>query len=131
MQTDFPEGESATLKLTLASPKTFTLALRRPSWAGEGYSIQVNGGTVRDLPPPGAYAELKRRWRNQDTVQVRLPKALRSEPLPDNPRRVALMWGPLVLAGDLGPEQQGGRRREDASVSESEAFAPPIPHPLV
>ena len=31
-----------------------------------------------------------------------LPKALRLEPLPDNPRRAAIMWGPLVLAGDLG-----------------------------
>ncbi len=33
-----------------------------------------------------------------------LPKTLHEEPLPDNPRRVALLWGPLVLAGDQGPE---------------------------
>ena len=30
MDTNFPEGESATLKLTLKAPKQFTLALRRP-----------------------------------------------------------------------------------------------------
>jgi len=34
---------------------------------------------------------------------------LRLEPLPDNPRRVAILWGPLVLAGDLGPEEDRPR----------------------
>jgi len=38
------------------------------------------------------------------------------EPLPDNVRRVALMWGPLVLAGDLGPEQR--RRRGNSAAPE-------------
>jgi hypothetical protein len=31
-----------------------------------------------------------------------MPKALRLEPTPDMPRRVAILWGPLVLAGNLG-----------------------------
>jgi hypothetical protein len=39
---------------------------------------------------------------------------LRLEALSDNPRRVAVLWGPLVLAGDLGPEE---RRRSRASAS--------------
>ena len=116
MQTDFPEGESVTLKLGLTAAKTFTLALRRPSWAGEGFSVRVNGKAAKDLPPPGTYVELKRKWRNTDTVQVRLPKTLRSEPLPDNPRRVALLWGPLVLAGDLGPEERRGGLAESVPV---------------
>jgi uncharacterized protein len=104
MQTDFPEGENATLKIILNWRKKFTLALRRPSWAGEGFSVRVNGEPVKDLPPPGAYVELARTWKTGDTVQLTLPKQLHAEPLPDNPRRVAILWGPLVLAGDLGPE---------------------------
>ena len=129
MDTDFPEGESATLKLTLESPKEFVLALRRPAWAGVGFSIKVNGQAVsedeidplhdvpesgrqvadRRLQKSGSYVELKRTWKTGDTVELILPKKLRLEPLPDNPRRVAIMWGPLVLAGDLGPEEQGRR----------------------
>ena len=129
MDTDFPEGESATLKLTLESPKEFVLALRRPAWAGVGFSIKVNGQAVsedeidplhdvpesgrqvadRQLQKSGSYVELKRTWKTGDTVELILPKKLRLEPLPDNPRRVAIMWGPLVLAGDLGPEEQGRR----------------------
>jgi len=104
VDTGFPEGESASLKLTLQSPRLFTLALRRPAWAGEGFAVKVDGEEVKDLPKPGAYVALKRTWKTGDTVELVLPKALRLEPLPDNPRRVAIMWGPLVLAGDLGPE---------------------------
>jgi uncharacterized protein len=113
LETSFPEGESASLKFTLASPKKFTLALRRPSWAGENFSVKVNGKAVAKLPPPGSFVEIKRTWKSGDTVALVLPKQLHEEPLPDNPRRVALMWGPLVLAGDLGPEQ--GRRRRGQS----------------
>jgi DUF1680 family protein len=45
-ETDFPEGESASLKFTLKAPKQFTLALRRPSWAGDGFTVKVNGQAV-------------------------------------------------------------------------------------
>jgi hypothetical protein len=62
--------------------------------------------------------ELKRTWNSGDTVELTLPKTLRLEPLPDNPRRVAILWGPLVLAGDLGPEVQRrrGPRSEQPTV---------------
>ncbi len=128
METDFPEGETATLKFTTAGPKEFTVALRRPYWVGTNFSVKINGEAVaaellaapreitgrRAGPMPatkiGSYVSLKRTWNNGDTISVLLPKTLRLEPIPDNPRRVALMWGPLVLAGDLGPEPEDGRR---------------------
>jgi DUF1680 family protein len=106
METTFPEGESATLRLMLAKSKTFTLALRRPSWAGEGFAVRVNGKGVESLSQSGSYIELKRSWKNGDTVSLVLPKSLHLEGMPDNKNRAALMWGPLVLAGDLGPERE-------------------------
>ena len=104
MSTTFPEGDAATLNLTLQRPKSFTLALRRPSWARDGFAVKVNGKTVERLPRPGSYVELKRTWKTGDSVSLVLPKTLHVEGLADNQRRAALMWGPLVLAGDLGPE---------------------------
>ncbi len=130
MDTNFPEGDSATLKLTLDSPSEFTLALRKPYWAGDGFTLKVNGEAVpeniidpyRDVPesgrrvehgigPVSSYVELKRIWKSGDTVELSLPKTLRLEPTPDNPRVAAIMWGPVVLAGDLGPEQERARGR--------------------
>jgi uncharacterized protein len=107
MDTSFPEGDSATLKISLQKPKQFTLALRHPGWAQAGFAVKINGKAVNDQSKPGSYVELKRAWKDGDTVTLVLPKTLRVEPTPDNPQRVALMWGPLVLAGDLGPERRG------------------------
>jgi uncharacterized protein len=102
--TDFPLGASALVKIRTKTPKQFTLALRRPYWAGDGFSVKVNGQLVKDLPPADFYVKINRVWRQGDTVELNLPKVLRTEPLPDNSGRMAFMWGPLVLAGDLGPD---------------------------
>ncbi len=130
VNTDFPEGESVIITVTLQSPKELILALRRPYWVGDGFIVLVNGEAVpediidpyRDVPESGrpvagrvgvdsrgAYVELKRTWKTGDKVEVTLPKTLRVEPTPDNPEVAALMWGPLVLAADLGPERARGR----------------------
>jgi DUF1680 family protein len=108
LATDFPEGESAKLSLTLQRPKPFTLLLRRPSWAEDGFQVKVNQAMYKNAAKPGAYVEIKRTWKTGDTIELVLPKTLRLDGLPDNKNRAALMWGPLVLAGDLGPERRGG-----------------------
>jgi DUF1680 family protein len=105
MATTFPDGDAATLSFDVVAPKTFTLLLRRPSWAGDGFNVKVNGAFVTALPKPGAYAELKRTWKSGDTVSLVLPKRLRVERLADDSTRAAIMWGPLMLAGDLGADR--------------------------
>src|SRR5205814_2381455 len=106
MSTDFPAGQSASLQITSDTPRKFTLALRRPYWAGTGFSVKVNGELLTNLPKADSYVEINRTWKKEDKVELVLPKTLRTEPLPDNPNRLALMWGPLVLAGDLGEERK-------------------------
>jgi DUF1680 family protein len=108
MDTTFPAGDTASIKLEPRSSKQLVLAVRRPDWAGEGFSVKVNGEAVKDLPKPGNYVEIKRTWKKGDTVDLVLPKVLHGEPLVDNPDRMSLMWGPLVLAGDLGTRGGGG-----------------------
>jgi len=137
MDTGFPEGETAKLVFGLTAPREFTLALRRPYWAGDGFAVKLNGERQNvDRETAGgrgqygyayrvsSYVELKRTWRTGDMVEVTLPKSLGLEPLPDNPRRASVMWGPLVLAGDLGPE----RARER---TEGEAIEPPPKVPVL
>src|SRR5437763_1927318 len=137
MDTGFPEGETAKLVFGLTAPREFTLALRRPYWAGDGFAVKLNGEKQKvDRESAGdrgqygyayrvsSYVELKRTWRTGDTVEVTLPKSLGLEPVPDNPRRASVMWGPLVLAGDLGPE----RARER---TEGEAIEPPPKVPVL
>jgi DUF1680 family protein len=37
-------------------------------------------------------------------VELELPMRLTSEALPDDPTQQAFLYGPIVLAGDLGPQ---------------------------
>jgi uncharacterized protein len=131
MSTALPEGDSASLVLTLDAPRAFTLALRRPSWAGEGFSAKVNGTVVRRVSAPGSYVEIARTWRTGDRVDLVLPKSLHLEPLPDNASRVAIMWGPLVLAGDLGPVPARNRPRNDEEEEDLPGTARPAVPVLV
>jgi len=119
--TDFPIGSSASVKIHSKASKQFMLALRRPYWAGEGFSVKVNGQALKEVPPAGSYVKIDRVWKDGDTVQLTLPKKLRTELLPDNPTRMALMWGPLVLAGDLGSEV-----RQDDEENMPAASAPAL-----
>ena len=146
MDTTFPEGESATVRLTLPAAKAFTLAIRRPSWAGDDFGIRVNGAPIeqprfstlragpaggRDVPidrpviQPSSYVELQRTWKSGDTVEITFRKQLRLEPTPDNKSVTAIMWGPLALAGDHGPRVEGRARTADGA-----ATVPPPPPPV-
>jgi len=91
--------------------------MRRPLWAGDGFAAKINHEDVKELPRAGSYLALETNLESGDTIALTLPKTLHLEPLPDNTNRVALLWGPLVLAGDLGPENNSrGRNRNPAAV---------------
>ena len=124
MDSDLPLGKAAALKIVSAKAQKFTIALIRPYWATNGFAIKVNGKPFSNLSKSDSYIEITRTWKPGDTVQLALPKTLREEPLPDNPNRTALMWGPLVLAGDLGNEMERRERRRNGST-------PPPPAPVV
>src|ERR1039457_6486171 len=101
-ETKFPESDTTVLKFTAAAPATFSLKIRHPEWAVDGLKISVNGKTQKIQSTPGSYASLQREWRNGDTVKIQLPMKLHMEPLPGPTNEVALLYGPIVLAGELG-----------------------------
>jgi len=81
------------------------------------------------LPRAPGYVELKRTWKSGDVVALTLPKSVHLDPLPDNRRRVAILWGPLVLAGDIGPEspRAGGERAAPEPAPVLVAAGRPVP----
>jgi hypothetical protein len=52
----------------------------------------------------GGYWVVDRTWENGDEVRVTLPMSLHVHPMPDDDTLQAIMYGPVVLAGDLGRE---------------------------
>jgi hypothetical protein len=102
--TQFPEEDKT--RLTFQSSKSVRLKLqvRYPSWARSGMQIAVNGKAQRVKANPGSLAAIDRNWKNGDSVEIRFPMSLHLEAMPDDAHLVAILYGPMVLAGDLGKD---------------------------
>jgi len=101
-KTTFPEEQSSRFEFKCEKPVRLILQVRYPSWAKNGIEIKVNGNPKRVTDLPGSFVEVEGTWKTGDIVEVKIPFSLRLESMPDDSNRVAVMYGPLVLAGDLG-----------------------------
>ncbi|HPE49449.1 MAG TPA: glycoside hydrolase family 127 protein [Hyphomonas sp.] len=103
METTYPLDSEIRLTVgRLETPRKFALTLRIPAWVAAP-SLSVNGEPVSARPGADGYAVIEREWRAGDRVHLSLPFSLRMEATPDDPDTVAFLYGPLVLAADLGP----------------------------
>lgn len=105
-ETSYPEASSTKISITAGTAGEWTMQVRHPAWATSGFQIRVNGQAVASTSP-GSYVPIKRTWKSGDEVEVQAPFSLRAEGFKDNPNRLALMNGPIVLAapvaGSAGP----------------------------
>ncbi len=103
METDYPRSSAVRLSVKSSPVGPVTLRVRCPGWAAGNVSFELNGSRLAVAGAPGSYAEIRRAWRMGDRLTVTIPMAVRTEPLAGAPARVAFLYGPAVLAGDLGP----------------------------
>jgi DUF1680 family protein len=101
-ETRFPEEQGTSLAVTAAKPVQMALRLRIPSWLEASPTVKVNGKAMEASASPGSYLTLARTWKTGDRIEMALPMRLSIEAMPDEPQTQAVLYGPLVLAGDLG-----------------------------
>ena len=101
-ETRFPEEEATHLTISCDKGVTMPIYVRYPGWAKTGISILVNGKKIAVKAIPGSYISVNRKWGNGDKVDILMPMSLNTEAMPDNKNKAALLYGPIVLAGDLG-----------------------------
>ena len=104
-ETDFPVEEGTTLVVKCERPVELALRIRIPYWATKGVTVTVNGQKQPTSAKPASYVTLDRTWRDGDRVQVSMPMSLWLDPMPDDSTLATVMYGPLVLAGELGTEK--------------------------
>jgi DUF1680 family protein len=71
---------------------------------GSSASVKINGKALDVSAEGGSYLAISRTWRRGDRVELSLPMQLHIERMPDDQHMQAVLYGPLVLAGDLGTE---------------------------
>jgi DUF1680 family protein len=103
-ETDFPEKDSTTLTVQTKKPTKLDIRIRIPYWAKQGAMLKINGKTISAVTKPGSYLAVDRQWQNGDKLEITLPMSLHTHPMPDDDTLVAMMYGPLVLAGELGSD---------------------------
>ena len=101
-ETRYPESERTSFSLSCAKPVALTLNIRYPGWAKPGMEVRINGEAVKISARPGEFVGLQRLWRDKDRIEVTIPMGLRTEALPDDPNKIAIFYGPLLLGGELG-----------------------------
>lgn len=100
--TTFPQTSATTLTVETDRPVAFEMRLRVPQWATDGVTLKINGQSQPVTAQPGSFASIHRTWDDGDKVELSMPMSLWLCRMPDDPRLAAVMYGPLVLAGELG-----------------------------
>jgi DUF1680 family protein len=112
-ETNFPCEEQTKLTITEGSSK-FKLMVRYPAWVSKGaLKITVNGKDVSYFALPSSYISIDRKWKKGDVVQIMLPMRNTIEHMPNVPKYIAFMHGPILLGAKTGTEDLKGLIADD------------------
>ncbi len=105
-RTRFPDEDTIRYALSAKKPVALTFRFRHPAWCDK-MEIKVNGKSVAVTSVPSSYFDLRREWRDGDSLEVRLPMKWRAEALPFSDESfTAFMYGPSLMVG-ITPPQPG------------------------
>lgn len=95
-ETDYPFRDDISFHVRTAKPVTFDLQCRIPQWCSNA-TIQVNGKPLRNTPRPGTLVVIRKKFRDGDIVNLKLPMPVRIENWFSN-QSVCVTRGPLVYS---------------------------------
>lgn len=101
-ETNYPQSGKVSVKFSGKKAQKFSLHLRRPWWMSANWQLKINGKPIEAIAQANGYYSINRKWKNGDVLELDMPMQLYTESMPDNPNRIAFLYGPLVLAGQLG-----------------------------
>jgi DUF1680 family protein len=100
--TQFPREQGTTLRIKSTRPVPRTIHVRIPGWTTEDAQVKINGRPLEATADPGSYLAIRKTWQDGDAISISLPMEARQETLPGDDSVTAALYGPLVLAADLG-----------------------------
>jgi uncharacterized protein len=97
-RTDFPNTD--TTQISLKGGGQFDIEIRVPRWATRGFFVKINGREQSVKAVPGTYLTLRRTWRDNDTIELRMPFHFYLDPVVDQPNVASIFYGPILLAAE-------------------------------
>jgi DUF1680 family protein len=102
-ETDYPRTGRTSLVVESGPTSPILLRVRCPGWAPAPVTFVLNGERINVAGTPGTYASLRLHLKTGDKLDIDIPMSVRIESMHTQPNKVAFLYGPLVLAADLGP----------------------------
>jgi DUF1680 family protein len=62
--------------------------------------VRINGREQAVKAAPGSYLTLRRTWRTNDTIDLRIPFHFYLVPVVDQPNVASIFYGPVLLAAE-------------------------------
>jgi hypothetical protein len=124
-RTNYPLEETSTITLTTNSKRPLTLHFRCPGWAQKGMTAEMsndksngtsNGKSKNQISAKaGEWLTVRATVNKTATLKLTIPMSLRLEPMPDNPKRVSVLYGPTVLAAQWDQPTKQVPTKQEAS----------------
>jgi DUF1680 family protein len=97
--TEYPWDGKVSITMQQVPAKAYSVFLRIPGWCS-GATLLINGQPVNTTLLTGEYAEVNRKWKAGDRIELNLPmpvKLMEANPLVEETRnQVAVKRGPVV-----------------------------------
>jgi DUF1680 family protein len=122
---ELPFGDRVRLRVDVPAPVELTIKIRKPTWLAGPMSLDINGESREATADADGYITLKDTWQVGDRIEMTMPMALRTEPMPDDPNMVAFFYGPILMCADMGPVE-----KLEAGDAAARARIEPVPTPL-
>ena len=106
--TAFPKEDQT--RLTINGNGKFDLKVRVPKWATKGFFVKINGKKEKVEAVPGSYITLSRKWKDGDTVELRMPFQFYLESVMDQQNIASLFYGPVLLAAQESEPRKEWRK---------------------
>lgn len=97
----FPQSDTVRFKFRMDKMQKFSLKIRYPQWAKEGFSLFVNGKPVEQKISADNYITIRRTWSDNDEICYVIPMSVTSEAASGDNTIRAYLYGPVVLSGIL------------------------------
>ena len=101
---NIPQDDVISIAIEPKKPSSFPVYIRKPEWAATT-TLKINGQPQKTEVANTGYVVVNRKWKSGDIIQLTFPSILHAVTMPDNISRQAFFYGPVLLAGNLGPQE--------------------------
>lgn len=103
LETEYPDSDTIKFKITEKGQFDGKIYVRKPDWLQSNFSVSINNRAINPIIKDD-FVVITQNFKKNDEITLVFPRELYIDYVADEPHYGTIMYGPLVLAGELGTE---------------------------